>query len=93
MIAFEIAEDDEFDPTQNSDDESQSEKEPEKEPLVNQNHVRTLLNEMEEKGVKEEKIIARYGVKSLEEMTVTQFMDAMKGLEATKPVEKVDLGL
>lgn len=89
MIAFEIAEDDEFDPNQKNDDVADTPKDP----LIDHIKIDVLKKKMEEKGVSADKITSRYEVHKLEELTTSQFMSAMSGLEATKPVENVDIGL
>jgi len=89
MIAFEIAENDEFDNTVH---------EPQPSPetiLVDAVKIKVLKGIMEKKGVKEEQILDRYKVGSFEELTVMDFMKACNGLEKMPDVEskQVDLGL
>lgn len=57
--------------------------------------IKVLQETMEKKGVTVEQITGRYKVSKLEELTVLNFMDAMKGLEKTpdKKEKQVDLGL
>lgn len=92
MIAFEIAENDEFDPTTGK--EPQGEPEP---PVLYVDAVKitVLKDNMQRKGVEDKQILERYGVKSFEELTVVDFMRAMSGLDKMPDVEskQVDLGL
>lgn len=63
---------------------------------VELNHITTLKRIMERKGVSEEKIVSRYGKESIEQLTMSDFMRAMKALEKTQDLPKeedVDLGL
>lgn len=64
---------------------------------VNSNHVVTLRAVMKRKGVDESKIIERYGKKNIEDLSMADFMRAMKGLEKSPDIleegEDVDLGL
>ena len=64
---------------------------------VNSNHVATLRAIMKRKGVDESKIIERYGKKNIEDLSMADFMRAMKGLEKSPDIleegEEVDLGL
>lgn len=57
--------------------------------------IKVLTDRMTQKGVKEEQILERYKVNSLEELTVLDFMKACNGLEKMPDVEaeQVDLGL
>lgn len=57
--------------------------------------IKVLKDTMAKKGVTDEQILSRYKVGSFEELTVTDFMKAMSGLEKTPDVEskQVDLGL
>lgn len=50
---------------------------------------------MKKKGVTKQSVLDRYGISDLSQMTLAQYMDAMKGLERTtkKNKENVDLGL
>ena len=89
MIAFEIAENDEFDPNTG--------KEPEEPPVmyVDEIKIKVLKERMKTKGVKENQILERYHVSSFEELTVIDFMKACSGLDKMPDVEseQVDLGL
>jgi hypothetical protein len=89
MIAFEIAENEEFDLNKNNDP-----KEPEIF-YVDDIKIKILKEKMAEKGVEDITILECYKVSSFEELTVEQFMAAMKRLEITpvKENKQVDLGL
>ena len=54
--------------------------------IIDQAKKNVLVAEMQRKGVAEEKILQRYKIKSLDEMTFEIWQKAMKGLEATKEV-------
>lgn len=87
MIAFEIAENDEFDPAQ---------QQPEPPVLyVDDVKIKVLKQKMEKKGVSDNQILERYHVSCFEELTVVDFMKACSGLEKMPDVEskQVDLGL
>lgn len=89
MIAFEIAENDEFDPNESNEPQQ---------PVVyyvDDIKIKVLKEKMDKKGVTDQQIFSRYKVGSFEEMTVQQFASAMKDLEATpdKESQQVDLGL
>ena len=62
---------------------------------VDDTKIKVLQQKMEKKGVGVDAILKRYKVKKMEELTVQNFMDAMKGLEKTpdKEEKEVDLGL
>lgn len=89
MIAFEIAESDEFDPNANN--------EPEQPQVlyVDELKIKVLKERMAQKGVTDAQILDRYKVNSFEELTVVDFMKACSGLEKMPDVEnkQVDLGL
>lgn len=90
MIAFEIAENDLFDPNENN------EQPPAPEVFYVDNiKIKVLKDTMAKKGVTDQQILDRYKVGSFEELTVEHFMLAMAGLEKTPDVEnkQVDLGL
>lgn len=56
----------------------------------------TLIEVMKKKGVKEEQILLRYQINSLEEMKMIDWLKAMKGLEKTPdiaPAVTQDLGI
>lgn len=57
--------------------------------------IKVLKDRMAQKGVKDEQILERYKVNSLEELTVLDFMKACSGLEKMPDVEaeQIDLGL
>lgn len=90
MIAYEVAENDEFDPQENNEPK---EIDP-KDVIVKEVHVKTLESVMKKKGVTADKILDRYKKSSLDELTMEDFMKAMKGLETMKDIEEkpVDLG-
>ena len=83
MIAFEIAENDEFNPTQQVSDESEK-KEQVNSQLISEKDVKTLCSLMEKKGVAAESIVERYNVNTFDEMTFEQFNNAMKILSKMK---------
>lgn len=90
MIAFEIAENDEFDHNSNY------EQQPQPEALyVDEIKIKVLKDKMAKKGVADNQILDRYNVSSFEELTVVDFMKACSGLDKTPDVEskQVDLGL
>ena len=93
MIAFEIAENDEFD--RNANNEPQGEPEPPEVYYVDEIKIKVLKDTMQKKGVTEQQILERYGVANFEELTVEHFMRAMSGMEKMADVEskQVDLGL
>lgn len=96
MIAFEIAENDEFDGDKK--DEAEPEPKPEQEPevlYVNDNHIKTLKQTMEKKGVTDQQMLGRFKINTYEEMRVDWFVSAMRMLEITpdKEEKQVDLGL
>ena len=59
----------------------------EENPLVDATKIKVLKERMTKKGVKEEQILGRYNVGSLEELTVVDFMKACSGLEKMPDVE------
>lgn len=93
MIAYEIAENDEFDPNESNQKPEPMEENPQN-VLVKDVHVKTLLAVMQKKGVTQEKITSRYQKDSMEALTMEDFMKAMKGLEQMPDIEEkpVDLG-
>lgn len=82
MIAFEIAENDEFDPN-----ESNEPQQPEVY-YVDAVKIKVLKEKMDKKGVTDQQIFDRYKVNAFEEMTVQQFVNAMNGLDKTPDKEK-----
>ncbi len=91
MIAFEIAENDEFDGNANND-------QPPAEPevlYVDAVKIKVLKEKMAKKGVTDSQVLDICKVSTFEEITVQQFMSVMKKLENTPDVEnkQVDLGL
>ena len=87
MIAFEIAENDEFDA--NKDNTPQAEQPI----LVDDVKIKVLKSRMEKKGVKTEQILERYKVDCLEELTVVDFMKACNGLDKMPDVEKQQVNI
>ena len=84
MIAFEIAENDEFDVP------------PPKEPeqpvyYVDEVKVKVLRDKMQKKGVTDEQVLERYSANSIEELTVLDFMKACSGLDKMPDVEQVNI--
>lgn len=51
------------------------------EPLVDEAKVAVLVNKAVEKGVDVNKILKKYSIEKIEDMTVRMFMDAMKKME------------
>lgn len=90
MIAYEVAENDEFDPQENN----QPVEEKAENVLISEVHILTLKSVLEKKGVEEEKILDRYGKDKIENLTMEDFMKAMKALEKTPDLQaqNVDLG-
>lgn len=92
MIAFEIAENDEFDTNANNEPQPPTET-----PVlyVDEVKIKVLKQKMQQKGVTDEQILERYKVSSFEELTVVDFMKACSGMEKMPDVEsqQVDLGL
>jgi hypothetical protein len=91
MIAFEIAENDEFDGNANNE-------QPPAEPevfYVDAVKIKVLKDNMKKKGVTDNQVLEICKVSTFEEITVQQFMSVMKKLEKTPDVEdkQVDLGL
>lgn len=86
MIAFEIAENDEFDPNENNEPQVL---------YVDELKIKVLKERMQQKGVTDKQIFERYAVSSFEELTVVDFMKACSGLEKMPDAEnkQVDLGL
>lgn len=86
MIAFEIAENDEFDKA------PQGEPEP---PViyVDEVKIKVLKDKMAKKGVKDNQILDRYNAGSFEELTVIDFMKACSGLDKMPDVEKEQVNI
>ena len=87
MIAFEIAESDEFDPNENNEPQVE---------YIDEIKIRALKKTMADKGVVDKQIFERYGVSSFEELTIENFMSAVRSLGKMPDVEKkedLDLGL
>ena len=96
MIAYEVAENDEFDSAKSNVPKEEEPKEIDpKDVLVEEVHVKTLESVMKKKGVSQDKILERYKKTSIEELTMEDFMRAMSALEKmqdTVKEENVDLG-
>lgn len=89
MIAFEIAENEEFDANKTNEPQQQEIV------YVDEVKIKVLKGRMAKKGVSEQQIFDRYKVNSLEELTVVDFMKACNGLDKMPDNEEqsVDLGL
>lgn len=87
MIAFEIAENDEFDPAQPAPEEDAKKKKQVNKQPISETDVNTLCALAEKKSVAAESIIERYGVNTFNEMTFEQFNNAMKILNKMKDKE------
>lgn len=87
MIAFEIAENDEFDPAQPAPEEDAKKKKQVNKQSISETDVNTLCALAEKKGAAAESIIERYGVNTFNEMTFEQFNNAMKILNRMKDKE------
>lgn len=89
MIAFEIAENDEFDRNENN--------EPQQPEIlyVDDIKIKVLKDKMARKGVTDKQIFDLCKINAFEEMTVQQFMSVNNKLDVTPDIEKkqVDLGL
>lgn len=102
MIAFEIAENDEFDHTiadnNDRDEPPKMQEQIQMDPIpqyidkVKQDSLKMLMNK---KGVEIKSVLERYGIPDLSHMTIIQYKNAMSGLERTpvKREENIDLGL
>lgn len=58
--------------------------------LVDEPKIKTLRKELERTGAKEEAVLARYKLESIEQMDIPTFMRAMKGLEKTPDKPKAE---
>ena len=88
MIAFEIAENDEFDPTQQSEEEKEEKKKQGvNAQTITEKDVNALCALIERKGVAQKSVLDRYSVNTFNEMTFEQFNDAMKILNKYKDKE------
>lgn len=87
MIAFEIAENDEFNSAQPAPEEDVKKKKQVNKQLISETDVNTLCALAEKKGAAAESIIERYGVNTFNEMTFEQFNSAMKILNKMKDKE------
>lgn len=89
MIAFEIAENDEFDPTQNPNEQTEEEKKNDvNQQLITDKDVTALDNLVRKKGVNPESILDRYHVNTYNELTFQQFNAAMKILMKMKDTDE-----
>lgn len=90
MIAFEIAENDEFD----RNNEPQQPEQPEVY-YVDEIKIKVLKDKMEKKGVTDKQIFDICKVSTFEEITVQQFVSVINKLDITpdKESKQVDLGL
>lgn len=88
MMAFEIAENDEFDRNESNEPKQQV-------IYVDEVKIKVLKERMEKKGVTDNQIFERYKVKRFEDLTVNDFKLACDALEKTpdKQEKKVDLDL
>lgn len=84
MIAFEIAESDEFDPNQQNQDTGTEEVNKQ---LISDKDVTALCSLIEKKGVTNESVLDRYHVNTFNELTFAQFNSAMKILSSMKDKE------
>lgn len=87
MIAFEIAENDEFNSAQPAPEEDAKKKKQVNKQPISETDVNTLCALAEKKGAAAESIIERYGVNTFNEMTFEQFNNAMKILNKMKDKE------
>lgn len=93
MIAFEIAESDEFDPNQQNqnaqnEDAQNAETEKVNKQLISDKDVTALCNLIEKKGITNESVLDRYHVNTFNELTFAQFNSAMKILSGMKDKEE-----
>lgn len=89
MIAFEIAENDEFDRNESNEPATP------KTIYVDAIKIKVLKERMAKKGVTEQQIFERYNVKRFEDLTVNDFKNACNALDATpdKQEKQVNLDL
>lgn len=88
MIAFEIAENDEFDSTQQSEEKKEEEKKQEvNAQTITEKDVNALCALIERKGVAQKSVLDNYSLNTFNEMTFEQFNDAMKILNKYKDKE------
>ena len=85
MIAFEIAECDEFDPNQHVEDTAK--KQAIQQETISDKDVNALCSLIEKKGVTNESVLDRYHVNTFDELTFSQFNSAMKILNSMKDKE------
>ncbi len=86
MIAFEIAESDEFDPNQHAEDATK--KQAIQQDTISDKDVNALCSLIEKKGVTDESVLDRYHVNTFDELTFAQFNSAMKILSGMKDKEE-----
>lgn len=87
MIAFEIAENDEFDPNQKPVEDEEKKKEHVNNQTISEKDVNALCALIEKKGVAAESVLDRYGLNTFNEMNFEQFSNAMKILSKAKDKE------
>lgn len=87
MIAFEIAENDEFDPNQKPVEDEEKKKEHVNNQTISEKDVNALCALIEKKGVAAEYVLDRYGLNNFNEMNFKQFSNAMKILSKAKDKE------
>lgn len=77
MIAFEIAENDEFNSAQPAPEEDAKKKKQIKKQIISEKDVNALCNAIKKTHVAPEAVLDKYGVNTYNELTFEQFMDAM----------------
>lgn len=82
MIAFEIAENDEFNSVQLSHENEEKKKTAIKKQTVSEKDVNALCNAIEKAHITPESVLDKYGVNTYNELTFEQFMDAMNILNS-----------
>lgn len=87
MIAFEIAENDEFDPSQKPVEDEEKKKEHVNNQTISEKDVNALCALIEKKGVAAVSVLDRYGLNTFNEMNFEQFSNAMKILSKAKDKE------
>lgn len=87
MIAFEIAENNEFDPNQKPVEDEEKKKEHVNNQTISEIDVNALCALIEKKGVAAESVLDRYGLNTFNEMNFEQFSNAMKILSKAKDKE------
>lgn len=64
----------------------------EEDPIIDATKIKVLKEMLVKKGISEDAVTGRYKVKSIKNLTVTQFAGAMRSLEKTPDKKPVDLG-